>query len=79
MNQDKYIFAQITDFLPRRVIDTIVEKYQGNKYVKRFTCWFQILCMIFGRLTNSDMRDLMLNLKAHQNNCQIFEEFAYVF
>lgn len=68
MNQGKYTFAQITDFLPRRVFDTIVEKYEGNKYVRSFTCWNQMLCMIFGQLSNRDsMRDLMLSLEAHQN------------
>lgn len=68
MNQGKYIFAQLTDFLPRRVFDGIVENHQGNKYVKAFTCWNQMLCMIFGQLTNRDsMRDLMLSLEAHQS------------
>jgi hypothetical protein len=67
MNQDRYIFAQLTDFLPRRVFDRIVETYQGNKHVRTFTCWNQLLCMIFGQLTNRDsMRDLMLSLEAHQ-------------
>ena len=67
MNQGKYIFAQLTDFLPRRVFDRIVEKHKGNKYVKSFTCWNQMLCMVFGQLTSRDsMRDLMLSLEAHQ-------------
>lgn len=66
MNQGKYIFAQLTDFLPHRVFDTIVEKYSGNKKVRSFTCWNQMLCMIFGQLTARDsMRDLMLSLEAH--------------
>ncbi|MDX9773430.1 MAG: DUF4372 domain-containing protein [Bacteroidales bacterium] len=26
MNEGKYIFAQLTDFLPRRVFDRIVDK-----------------------------------------------------
>ena len=66
MNQGKYIFAQLTDFLPRRVFDTIVEKYSGNKKIRSFTCWNQMLCMIFGQLTARDsMRDLMLSLEAH--------------
>jgi hypothetical protein len=34
MNQGKYIFAQLTDFLPRRVFDGIVSKYNGNRCVK---------------------------------------------
>ena len=67
MNQGKYIFAQLTDFLPQRVFDSIVEKHQGNKYVRTFTCWNQMLCMVFGQLTSRDsMRDLMLSLEAHQ-------------
>ena len=66
MNQGKYIFAQLTDFLPRRVFDTIVTKYDGNKKIRTFTCWNQMLCMIFGQLTARDsMRDLMLSLEAH--------------
>lgn len=66
MNQGKYIFAQLTDFLPRRVFDAIVAKYDGNKKTRTFTCWNQMLCMIFGQLTARDsMRDLMLSLEAH--------------
>jgi len=68
MNQGKYIFAQLTDFLPRRVFDRIVDKYDGNKRVRSFTCWNQMLCMVFGQLTARDsMRDLMLSLEAHHS------------
>jgi hypothetical protein len=67
MNQGKYIFAQLTDFLPRRVFDRIVKKHEGNKYIKTFTCWNQMLCMVFGQLTARDsMRDLILSLEGHQ-------------
>jgi len=66
--QSKYIFAQLTDFLPRRVFDRIVDKYEGNKWVRSFTFWNQMLCMVFGQLTARDsMRDLMLGLEAHQS------------
>ncbi len=68
MNQGKYIFAQLTDFLPMRIFDRIVRKYNGNKYVRSFTCWNQLLCMVFGQLTSRDsMRDLMLSLEAHKS------------
>lgn len=67
MNQGKYIFTQLTDFLPRRVFHRLVEKYNGNKYVKSFTCWNQMLCMVFGQLTSRDsMQDLMMSLEAHK-------------
>ena len=68
MNQGKYLFAQLTEFLPRRVFDNIVEKQDGNKYVRSFTCWNQMLCMVFGQLTSRDsMRDLMLSIEAHKS------------
>lgn len=66
MNQGKFVFAQLTEFLPRRVFDGMVEKYQGNRYVKHFTCWNQLLAMIFGQLSNRDsLRDLIVSLDAH--------------
>lgn len=66
MNTGKYIFAQITEFLPKRVFDCIVARYSGDKYVRHFSCWNQMLCMIFGQLTNRDsLRDLILAINAH--------------
>ena len=67
MNQGKYVYAQITEFLPRRVFDRIVAKYNGNKHIRSFTCWNQMLCMVFGQLTNRDsLRDLIVALGAHR-------------
>jgi len=67
MNQGKYIFAQLTDFLPQRVFDRLVSKYDGNKHVRRFTCWNQLLSMVFGQLTGRDsLRDLMVSIEPHK-------------
>ncbi|MBN2213927.1 MAG: IS4 family transposase [Bacteroidales bacterium] len=66
MNQGKFIYSQLTDFLPKRIFDGLVNKYQGNKYTKHFTCWNQLLCMIFGQLTGRDsLRDLMVSIEPH--------------
>jgi len=66
MNTGKYVFAQLIEFLPQRVFDRLVEKYNGNRYVKHFTCWNQLLCMVFGQLTNRDsLRDLIVIIDAH--------------
>lgn len=67
MNQGKYIFAQLTDFLPQRVFDRLVSKYDGNKHVRHFSCWNQLLSMIFGQLTGRDsLRDLMVSIEPHK-------------
>lgn len=66
MNSGKYVFSQVVEFLPQRVFDGIVAKYFGNKYVKHFTCWNQLLCMIFGQLSSREsLRDLIFILNAH--------------
>jgi hypothetical protein len=66
MNNGKYIFAQLTNFLHQRVFDSFVAKYSGNKYIRHFTCWNQLLCMVFGQLTNRDsLRDLIVVIEAH--------------
>lgn len=66
MNNGKYVFSQLTEFLPRRIFDRLVAKHNGNKYVKHFTCWNQLLCMVFGQLTTRDsLRDLITVIEAH--------------
>ncbi len=66
MNKGKYVFAQLTEFIPKRVFDRLVLTYLGNKNVRHFTCWNQLLCMIFGQLTNRDsLRDLIVAIDAH--------------
>lgn len=66
----KYVFAQLVAFLNRSKFNRIVAKYGGDKYVKHFTCWNQLLAMMFGQLCNrSSLRDLITILDAHSNKC----------
>lgn len=63
MNQGRYIFSQLCDFLPVDHFKWLVKKYEGNKYVKSFTCWNHLLVLIFGQLSNRDgLRDLIVTL-----------------
>lgn len=66
MNEGKYVFAQIASFLPQRVFDGLVEKYKGNYRVKHFTCWNQMMSMMFGQISNREsLSDLVLTVNAH--------------
>ena len=38
MNSGKYVFAQLIEFLPQKTFQRIVMKYQGDKYIKSFSC-----------------------------------------
>ena len=49
MNQGKYVFAQKVSFLPKRLFDTFEYKYEGDYHVRHFSCWNQMLCILFGQ------------------------------
>lgn len=67
MNQGQYVFTQLCSFLPKVKFDWFVKKYEGNKYIKSFTCWNHLLVMLFGQISNREsMRDLITTLNAHK-------------
>lgn len=66
MNRDKYVFAQLAQFMDQFKFLRIVKKYGADKYVKSFSCWNQLLTMMFGQLTNREsLRDLIVATEAH--------------
>lgn len=68
MNQGKYVFAQLIEFLSHNDFIRCVAKYDGNYKVKTFTCWHQLLYMIFGQLSHREsLSDLILCLQSQQN------------
>ena len=70
MNKEKYVFAQLISFLNEDKFRRIVNKYQGNRYIKHFTCWNQLLALMFGQLSNREsLRDLIVALDAHHPKC----------
>ena len=70
MNKSKYVFAQLVEFLDNDKFRHLVNKYEGNRYVKHFTCWNQLLALMFGQLSNREsLRDLVVALEAHQSKC----------
>ena len=70
MNKDKYVFAQLIEFLNNDKFRHLVDKYGGNRYVKHLTCWNQFLALMFGQLCNREsLRDVIVALEAHRSKC----------
>ena len=70
MNKDKYVFAQMIGFLDNFKSLRIVKKYDGNRYVKDFTYWNQLLTFMFGQLCNREsLRNLIVVLNDHKEKC----------
>ena len=67
MNQGRYVFSQLTDFIPRYELEKCVKKYKGDYKVKSFSCWDQFLAMGFGQITfRSSLRSIITCLNAHR-------------
>lgn len=68
MYTGKLIFAQLTEHLPMHTFRQCVARYQGNRYIKSFSCLDQFLCMAFAQLTyRESLRDIETCLKAQRN------------
>ncbi len=68
MNQGKYVFAQICSFLDHNEFNSCTNRYNGNRWVKHFSCWNQMLCMMFGQLSaRESLRDLLVSISAHKS------------
>ena len=66
MHAGKYVFAQLIEFLPQKTFQRIVMKYQGDKHIKLFSCWNQLLVMMYGQLSGCEsLRELACIMAAH--------------
>lgn len=66
MNKDKSVFAQLVGVLDNFKFLRIVKKCDGDKYVKSYTYWNQLLTLMFGQLSNREsLRDLIVAMEAH--------------
>lgn len=67
MNLGRTVFSQLVDFLPSYQFQLCVDRYQGDRYVKEFSCWDQLLCLAFAQLTcRESLRDIEACLRAQQ-------------
>jgi len=66
LNQGRTVFAQLINFLSHKEFNRCVARYHGNKSVRSFSCWDQLLTMTFAQLTyRESLRDIEVCLRAH--------------
>ncbi|MDO8957832.1 MAG: IS4 family transposase [Deltaproteobacteria bacterium] len=67
MHTGRIIFSQLMDFLPKHEFNKCVHRYQGNHWIRTFSCFDQFLCMAFAQLTyRESLRDIETCLRAMQ-------------
>lgn len=66
MHQGRLVFSQVMDYFPERDFQSIVERYEGNKWVQSFTCRSHFNVMAFAQLTGREsLRDIETCLAAN--------------
>lgn len=66
MNQGKFVFSQVVEYIPRYQFDKLVKQYQGDWHTKNLSSYSHLLHLLFGQLTGCDsLRDICLCLEAH--------------
>lgn len=66
MNQGKFVFSQVMEFIPHYQFDKLVKLYKGDWHVKNLNSYHHLLHLLFGQLTGCDsLRDICLCLEAH--------------
>jgi len=59
VNQGQTVFAQIAEFLSHNEFNRCVARYDGNRRVRRRSCWEQFLAMAFAQMTyRESLRDI---------------------
>lgn len=67
MNLGRTVFSQLLDFLPNYSFQVCVDRYQGDRYVKEFSCWDQFLCLAFAQLAyRESLRDIEACLRSQR-------------
>lgn len=65
MYTGKLVFAQVMDHLPMHTLRRCIERYDGNRRVRRFSCHDQFRSMAFAQLTSREsLRDIETCLRA---------------
>ena len=71
MHEDSFVFARLTSYLDRNKFNYLVRKYQGDSYIKHFSCWNQLKVLMFGQLSRREsLRDLIVSVEAHSGKAR---------
>lgn len=66
MNQGKFVFSQVVEYIPRYQFDKLVKQYKGDWHTKNLSSYNHLLHLLFVQLTGCDsLRDICLCLEAH--------------
>lgn len=65
MQEGRTVFAQLMDYVPKYEFGKCVERYEGDKHIRKLSCYTQFQILSFAQLTyRESLRDIETCLKA---------------
>lgn len=60
------VFSQVLQFICQYRFKKCVNRYEGDRYTKRFSCWQQLLVLLFAQAKGlTSLRDIVVSLSSH--------------
>jgi len=68
MSHVNTIYNQLLHLVPRHEFESLVNMYDGDRYVKYFTCWQQFMSLLYAQVRTKDsLRDIQTSLMAQSD------------
>jgi hypothetical protein len=69
MSKTSTIFNQLLQILPKQEFASFVMQHNGDKYVKYFSCWQQLIALLYAQTTGKDsLREIETGLMCQQKS-----------
>lgn len=66
MAHSNTLFNELLKIIPRHDFHLIVERHGGDRYVKRFSCWQQLICLLYAQAADKDsLREIEQGMEVH--------------
>src|SRR5512135_2412843 len=60
------VFSQILQLICENRFKKCVNRYDGDRYTKRFSCWQQLIVLLFAQAKGiTSLRDIVISLRSH--------------
>jgi len=62
------VFSQLLQLISQNRFKKCVNQYDGDKYTKRFSCWQQLIVLLFAQAKGLDsLRDIEISMRSHSH------------
>ena len=66
MSHVSTVYSQLLQLVPRHEFQMLVKRYEGDRYLKEFTCWRQFVTLLYAQIKKLDsLPEILTSLNSH--------------